>query len=128
MAAFAAQFADMCRMVVVWEQRTGSDSHNKSIFAAPVVYSPFTSPGLGGLRSYKTIRAGAGAGSTPPGAAIVFIQVSYIYLLATPPIKQGDRVYIQGDPEPYPPILGVDQPADETGEKVYTKITLGSAT
>ncbi len=118
---FAGEFTDLCTMDVVWAQKVGRDSFAKPTYAAPVTFV-----GLG-RRVYKTVRRMSGGGSTPAGAAVDFIQVSYIWLLATPPIKQDDLVYIAGDAAPYPPIVGIDQPADETGEKVYTKITLGSA-
>jgi hypothetical protein len=129
MSDFSAQFTDICVQTIVWQRKIGKDAFGKVIYEdPPTVFSPFTSPGLGGRRTYKTVRRMSGGGGTPGGAAVDFIQVSYIWILAAPMVGLDDRVYVEGDPEPYPPITGIDRPVDETGEAVYTKVTLGSYT
>lgn len=118
----ASDFSDLCQQSIVWQQMISRDSYGKPTYAAPVVFSPFTSPVTGGRREFKTVRKFNG-----PGLGVDFVQGSIIYLLATPPIGLEDLVYVQGDTAPYPPILATESPADETGTAFYTKITLGNA-
>lgn len=120
-AAFA-DFTDICPEIIVWEQMSGRDSYGKPSYAAPIVFGPATSPFSGGRREYKAVRKTQG-----PGAGVEFIQGSVVYVLADVPIKNEDRVYVQGDPQPYPPILQVIRQPDESGNPYYTEVVLGSA-
>lgn len=104
---------------------TGRDAYAKPIYAAPVAFSPFTSPVTGGRRVFKEVRKGS-AGSGPAGSGVDFVSGSEIWILATPPIGLEDRVYVQGDTV-FPPVLNVESCPDETGAAFFVKVTLGSA-
>jgi len=124
--AFIDDFRELCQQTIIWRQKTGTDDYNKPTYADPVEFSPDGSPRYGGRRRLYLDRAGAGGPGTSAGAASSFLQLSEIILLATPPIGKDDLVYVEGDTT-FPPIIGIDQPSDETGLPVYTKITFGSA-
>lgn len=118
----ASRWSKLCRSTVIWEQVTGRNSFTKPTYTVHT-YAPPT----GGRREYKQVRKGS-SGTGPAGSGVEFIQGSIIYLLVgNPGITPEDRVYLQGDVAPYPPVLYVESPQDETGELLYTKITLGSA-
>ncbi len=123
----ASDWSELCPFTVVWEPMTGRDEYGKPSYGPPVQFAPPT----GGRRSFKAVRRTTGGGATPSGTVVDFMNVSYIWILATPNIGLEDRVYILGD-EPLnedgdrPPILGIDAPPDELGD-LYRKVTLGAA-
>jgi hypothetical protein len=114
----APEWSDLCPQTVVIERMTGRDSYTKPVYAAPES-SP---PPLGGRREFKQVRKGG------QGGVVEYVNGSIIYALAAPDVKLEDRVYLLGDVEPFPPVLSVERPQDETGEYSYSKITLGPAT
>ena len=127
-ADFAYEFAELCQETVVWRKLLTRDSFAKPVYDDPVVFSPFTSPGLGGRRFYRRTRKVSSGGATPAGGAVDYIQTSEIWILDVPEIGPDDLVYIDGDDvDRLPPILSIEQPTDEPGEKVYTQVCLGSA-
>lgn len=109
----------LCQQTIVWEHMTSRDQYGKPAYAAPVVYSPVTSPRMGGRRVYKTIRRSSGTG------AVEFVQGSWIWLLATPLVGLEDRLYVFGDAAPYAPVLWVERYPDETGQEIYIKAVMG---
>lgn len=122
----ASDWADLCVQTIVWRAVTGRDATSQPTYGAAVLFSPPN----GGRRVYKTVRrASAGfpkEATAPQGAAADFVQVSYIWILATPAIQQGDLVYVQGDVAPYPVVIGVDRYPDENGD-LFVKVTMGDA-
>src|SRR6185369_11714111 len=124
----ASDWADLCPYTIVWEPMTGRDEYGKPSYGPPVL---FAWPN-GGRRVFKTLRRPVGGGDTPAGSVVDFMNVSYIWILATPNIGLEDRVYVLGDTPlnedgDRPPILGVEAPPDENGD-LYRKVTLGAAT
>lgn len=113
----ASDWSELCPATIIWEALASRDAYGKPTYAAPVTFAP----PLGGRRVFKTVRKYGGMGE------FQFIQGSVIWILATPAIGNDDRVYVQGDAAPYPPILEITQPPDETGTGPATRVTLGSA-
>lgn len=109
-----SDLGEIAPITIVHEAMVSRDSYGKPTYAAPVSY-------VGGRRTYKLVRR------TNANGAVDFISGSVIWLLATPTMSNEDRIYVQGDTAPFPPILDFNQPADETGQPYYTKIYLGSA-
>ncbi len=123
---FTDQMAELCQMTVVWEPMTGRDPYGKPQYGPPVTFDPANNQG--GYRVFEQVRVASGMGpNAVDGSAVDFEEGSTIYLLATPDIGLEDRLYIQGDPEPYPPILNRQRYADETGVEQFVVITMGSA-
>lgn len=108
----------MCPSTVVIQRMTGRDSYTKPIYADP----EFSPPPLGGRREFKQVRKGG------QGGVVEYVNGSIIYALAAPEVGLEDHVYLAGDVEPFPPVLYVERPQDETGAYLYSKIVLGSAT
>lgn len=109
-------------MTIVWEQMTGRDANAKPTYADPVTYSPANNQG--GYRVFEQVRNSVGERD---GQAVQFVEGSTIYLLATPNVGLEDRLYVQGDSAPYPPILSREKYPDESGVDQFIVVTMGSA-
>jgi len=120
MAAFAAQFSDVCVQTAVWQRVTGRDRAGKPSYGSPILFAPPT----GCRKSFKFRRVS----SAPKGQVIDAVSDSQILILA-PLVGIGydDLVYVLGDTV-FPSIVAWEMPVDETGEIVYTKVLLGKFT
>jgi hypothetical protein len=70
-------------------------------------------------------KAVSGAGG-PQGQGPDVVSGTQIWILGTPAVKYEDRVYIQGDTAPFPPIVSIQTTPDEDGD-LFCKVILGSA-
>ncbi len=115
---FVTALSSVCTSTVVWQRMTGRNAYGKPTFADPVTYAPPT----GGRRQFTSVRHSAGLG------AVDFVQGSIIYVLADlDGITLEDRVYLQGETEPYPPIMSWERSPDASGAVPCTKVIMGSA-
>ncbi len=120
MAAFAAQFSDMCVQTAVWQQVAGRDRAGKPAYGPPTTFAPPT----GCRRSFKFRRVS----SAPKGQVIDAVSDSQILILAPlVGLAYDDLVYVLGDTA-FPSIVSWEMPVDETGQIVYTKVYLGKFT
>lgn len=119
MSGYSDQFADLCTQTIVWERMIGRDK-----FGDPSYADPQTFPH--GRRNSKITRV-SGFSRAVKGEGADVISESQILILAVVPIGYEDRVYVQGDEEPFPPVVSVGGSPDESGVDQYTKVYLGSA-
>jgi hypothetical protein len=115
-------FLPLCRQRIVWQPLTGRDPYGAPIYGAPTTFP--------GRRSYKYSRvASYERGTKGQGAEV--ISESQIWILSipfAPQVKYEDRIFVEGDDlTRLPPILSIQQPADETGQIMHTKCYLGSS-
>jgi len=121
MAAFASDFADLCVQTIVWQKVASRDEFGKPTYGPAQVYAPPT----GGRRSYSMRRVASGAA----GQVVDTLSDSQILVLADlAGLSLDDAVYVLGDVAPFPTILSIQKPIDETGQVVYTKVMLGRFT
>jgi hypothetical protein len=114
----ASDWADMCTETVVWEPKTGRDQYGKPTYGTAQTFT--------GRRQYKLVRTGGSSQGAIPGGAPEVNSRSQIIILGYPNIGYEDRVYIQGDTEPFPPIVDIEKPKDENGGH-HVKVYLGGA-
>lgn len=115
--AFVDDFTDLCVQVICWEQMTGRDEYGKPSYAAVQTFA--------GRRVFKATRI-AGFSRAVRGEGAEVLSVSQIWILGIPAVGYEDRVYVQGDTAPYPPVLSFDRYPDEEGD-AFVKVMLGSA-
>jgi len=111
-----SDWAELAGSTVIWEKLQARDAYGKpTSYAAPVTFAPPTGGRLfEGVYSYKD---GNGIKQQINGRVI--------WILAIPDIQVGDKVYLSGETGPFPPIIKVEQPRDETGAKHHTKVMFG---
>ena len=115
----ASAFLPLCRQTIVWQPLIGRDPYGKPLYRPPSTFP--------GRRSYKYSRVASYVRGTK-GQGAEIISESQIWFLAAPSISYEDLLYVLGDDTSrLPPILSVQQPADETGNAFYTKVYLGSS-
>ena len=115
--SFADDFGDMVFQTVVWKPLASRDEFGKPTYGASQTFK--------GRRVFKRKRV-AGFSRAVKGEGVDVISDSEIIILGTPDIGYDDQVYIQGDSEPYPPIVNIQRTPDEK-EDVYVKVVFGSA-
>lgn len=116
----ASVFLPLCRQTIVWRPLVGRDPFGAPIWGAPQTFR--------GRRSFKYSRvASYERGTKGQGAEV--ISESQIWILGTNlTIKYEDLVFVENDDQSrLPPILSIQQPADETGNSFFTKVFLGSS-
>ena len=97
----------------------GRDPYGAPQWGDPVTFK--------GRRSFKYSRlASYERGTKGQGAEV--ISESQIWILAAVPVKYEDLIFEENDDQSrLPPILSIQQLADETGKAFFTKIWLGSS-
>ena len=109
-----SDWSELCGSTIVWEKLQGRDAYGKPTgYDAPVTFAPpLGGRVFEGVYKYKDENG-------------IFKQINgrVVWILATPEIKSGDRVYESGETT-FLPIIKVDQPRDETG-KHHTKVMFG---
>ena len=116
----ASTFLPLCRQNIIWRPLVGRDPYGAPQWGDPVTFK--------GRRSFKYSRvASYERGTKGQGAEV--ISESQIWLLGqNVPIKYEDLVFVDTDDQSrLPPILSIQQPADESGQSFFTKIYLGSS-
>ncbi len=116
----ASVFLPLCKQNIVHQPLVGRDDFGAPIWGDGKTYK--------GRRSFKYSRvASYERGTKGQGAEV--ISESQIWLLGTNiNIKYEDLVYVDTDDQTkLPPILSIQQPADETGNSFFTKVYLGSS-
>ncbi len=114
----ASDWLSLCQQIIVWQPLTGRDNYGAPIWGAPQLFN--------GRRVFKNQRVAAYERGTK-GQGPEVLSESQIWILAALNIGYEDACYVQGDPVPYPPILGVSRNPDETGIDLFTKVMLGSS-
>ncbi len=115
----ASVFYPLCKQTIIWRPLIGRDPYGAAIYGDPQTFR--------GRRSFKFSRvASYERGTKGQGAEV--ISESQVWLLGSNlGIKYEDNIFVLGDDETrLPPILSIQQPADETGQSFYTKVFLGS--
>jgi hypothetical protein len=116
----ASVFLPLCKQTIVWAPLIGRDD-----YGAPQYGTPVTFPGR---RSYRFSRVASYERGTKGQGAEVISESQIWGLGQNVPIKYEDRIYVNGDDlATLPPILSIQQPADETGNSFYFKVFLGSS-
>ena len=110
----ASDWSDLCPDAIVWEPLASRDSYGKPTYGAAQTFQ--------GRRVFKIERVP----SKLPESGAVVLSSSSIWILGLPAVGYEDRVYVQGDAAPYPPILNIQKYPDEVGN-LYVKVQLGSA-
>lgn len=116
--SFVDDFDDLCPFTICWQPVVA-----RNVYGKPITYGATQT--FRGRRSYKYSRVASYERGTK-GQGPEAISESQIWILGAANVQYEDNVFVQGDTQPYPPVLSVQQVPDETGA-VYTKIFLGSS-
>lgn len=116
----ASTFLPLCKQNIIWRPLVGRDPYGAPQWGDPVTFK--------GRRSFKYSRVASYERGTKGQGAEVISESQIWGLGSNVPIKYEDLIYVEGDSlDRLPPILSIQQPADETGNSFFFKCYLGSS-